>query len=107
MDLSNYATKTDSKNVTGIDTSKLAVKPDLVSLKAKVDKLDIHKLKGVPTNLSNLKGKADKLDLGKLETIPVDLSKRNNVVKNMMLLKRLNIMLRSKMFQIKYLILPI
>ena len=36
--LSNYATKTDLKNATGIDTSKLAAKSDLVSLKAEVAK---------------------------------------------------------------------
>ena len=82
MDLSNYATKTDSKNVTGIDTSKLAVKSDLVSLKAKVGKLGIDKLESVPANLSNLKSKVDKLDIVKLETTPVDLSKLSNVVKN-------------------------
>ena len=82
VDLSNYATKSDLKNATGIDTSKLAAKSDLVSLKAEVDKLDIDKLKSVPTNLSNLKSKVDKLDIGKLETTPVDLSKLSNVVKN-------------------------
>ena len=38
VDLSNYATKSDLKNATGIDTSKLAAKSDLVSLKAEVDK---------------------------------------------------------------------
>ena len=70
------------KNATGIDTSKLAAKSDLVSLKAKVDKLDIDKLKSVSTNLSNLKSKVDKLDTVKLETTPVDLSKLSNVVKN-------------------------
>ena len=74
VDLSNYATKSDLKNATGIDTSKLAAKSDLVSLKAEVDKLDIDKLKSVPTNLSNLKSKVDKLDIVKLETTPVDLS---------------------------------
>ena len=57
IDLSNYATKSDLKNATGTDTSKLAAKSDLVSLKAEVDKLDIDKLKNVPTNLSNLKVK--------------------------------------------------
>ena len=45
VDLSNYVTKTNLKNVTGIDTSKLAAKSDLVSLKAKVYKLDIDKLR--------------------------------------------------------------
>ena len=34
VDLSNYATKADLKNETGIDTSKLAAKSDLVSLNA-------------------------------------------------------------------------
>ena len=79
-------------------------KSDLVNLETEVDKLDIDKLKNVPTNLSNLKSKVDKLDIGKLETTPVDLSKLSNVVK-MMLLKRLNIMLRSKILKIKYMIL--
>ena len=80
--LSNYATKSDLINATRIDTSKLAAKSDLPSLKAKVDKLDVDKLKNVPTNLSNLKSKFDKLDIGKLECILVDLSKLSNVVKN-------------------------
>ena len=33
VDLPNYATKTDSKYVTGIDTSKSDLKSDLASLK--------------------------------------------------------------------------
>ena len=77
--LSNYVTETGFKNETGIDTSKLAAKSDLVSLKAEVDKLDIDKLKSVPTNLSDLKSKVGKLDTGKLESTPVDLSKQSNV----------------------------
>ena len=40
-DLSNYATKVDLKNETGIDTSKLAAKSDLANLKAEIDKLNI------------------------------------------------------------------
>ena len=48
MDLSNYATKTDLKNATGIDTSPFPKKVDLVSLKSNVDKLDIDKLRPVP-----------------------------------------------------------
>ena len=39
VDLTNYATKTDLKNATVIDTSKLPGKSDLVTLKAEVDKL--------------------------------------------------------------------
>ena len=41
VDLYNYATKTNLKNVTGIDTSKLALKSELASLKAEAVKLDI------------------------------------------------------------------
>ena len=42
VDLSNYATKSDLKNATGVDTSSFAKKKsDLASLKFNVDKLDI------------------------------------------------------------------
>ena len=44
LDLSNYATKADLKNATGVDTSKFAKKVDLANLKSNVDKLDIDKL---------------------------------------------------------------
>ena len=60
VDLSNYATKTDLKNITQVDTSSFALKANLASLKTDVDKLDIDKL--VP--------------------VLVDLSKLSNVVKN-------------------------
>ena len=74
--------KTDLKNATGIDTSKLVGKSDLASLKAKIDKLDVNELKNVATNLSNLKSIVDKLDINKLAPVTVDLSKLSNVVKN-------------------------
>ena len=74
--------KSRFKNAGGIDTSKFAEKVDLASLKSNIDKLDIDKLKNVPSGLSSLKSKVDKLDIGKLETTPVDLSKLSNVVKN-------------------------
>ena len=54
VDLSNYATKTDIKNVTHIDTSNFALKINLGNLKTEVDKLDIDKLAPVPVNLSKL-----------------------------------------------------
>ena len=41
VDLSNYATKTDLKNITHIDTSNFTLKTNLASLKTEVDKLDI------------------------------------------------------------------
>ena len=60
VDLSNYATKTDLKNVAHIDTSGFALK----------------------TNFAHLKTEDDKLDVGKLTTVPVDLSKLSDVVQN-------------------------
>ena len=54
VDLSNYATKADLKHETGIDTSKLAAKSDLASLKSEIDKLDIDTLVPVPVDLSKL-----------------------------------------------------
>ena len=54
VDLSNYATKTDLKNVTHIDTSGFALKINLASLKTEVNKLDIDKLAPVPVDLSKL-----------------------------------------------------
>ena len=54
VDLSNYATKTDLKNVTHVDTSSFALKTNLTSLKAEVDKLDIDKLLPVLVDLSKL-----------------------------------------------------
>ena len=82
LDLSNFATKTDLKNATGIDTSSFAEKVNLANLKSNVDKSDIDKLKIIPTNLSNLKSKIDKIDVDKLVPFLVDLSKLSNVVKN-------------------------
>ena len=66
VDLSNYATKTDIKNISHVDTSGFALK----------------------TNLANLKTKIDRLDIDKLVPVPVDLSKLSDVVK-MMLLEKL------------------
>ena len=54
VDLSNYETKADLKNATGIDASKLALKSNLASLKANVDKIDVDKIKTVPVDLSKL-----------------------------------------------------
>ena len=54
IDLSNYATKTDLKNVAHVDASNFAVKTNLASLKTEVDKLDIDKLAPVPVDLSKL-----------------------------------------------------
>ena len=53
-DLSNYATKTDIKNISHFDTSSFALKTNLASLKIDVDKLDIDKLVLIAVDLSKL-----------------------------------------------------
>ena len=55
VDLSNYATKTDIKNISDVDTSRYALKSNLASLKTEVDKLDIDKLVPVPIDLCKLR----------------------------------------------------
>ena len=54
VDLSNYATKADIKNITHDDTSRFALKTNLANAKTEVDKLDIDKLVPIPTDLSKL-----------------------------------------------------
>ena len=54
VDLSNYATKTDLKNVSHVDVSSFAIKSNWDSLKTEVGKLDIDKLVLVPVDLSKL-----------------------------------------------------
>ena len=81
LDLSNYTTKANSKNATGVDTSYFVKKTDLANLKSDVYRLDIDKITNIPSGLK-LKSEVDKWDIGKLETTPVDLSKLSDVVKN-------------------------
>ena len=54
LDLVNYATKTDLKNITHADVSSFASKTNLASLKTEVDKIDTDKLKTVPADLAKL-----------------------------------------------------
>ena len=54
VDLSNYATKTDLKNISHIDISNFELKSNLAGLKTEVDKLDADKLKPVPNDLAKL-----------------------------------------------------
>ena len=54
VDLGNYGTKADIKNISHVDTSRFAQKPNLPSLKTEVDKLDIDRLVQVPVDLSKL-----------------------------------------------------
>ena len=54
VDLSNYETETDLKNVSHVDVSSFALKSNLANLKTEVDKLDIDKLTPVPNDLAKL-----------------------------------------------------
>ena len=54
LDLTNYATKTDLKNITHVDVSSYASKTKLSALKNQVDKIDVEKLKTVPDDLAKL-----------------------------------------------------
>ena len=52
--MSNYATKSDQKRETGVDTSKFSENADLVSLKSDTDNLHIDELKTTLVDLSKL-----------------------------------------------------
>ena len=54
LDLANYATKTDLKNITHVDVSSFATKTNLAALKTEVDKIDADKLKTIPVDLAKL-----------------------------------------------------
>ena len=54
LDLSNYATKKDIKDITHVDTSSYTLKTNLAALKTEVDKIDTDKLKTVPDDLAKL-----------------------------------------------------
>ena len=60
VDLYNYATTTDLKNISHIDVSSYALKSNLASLKIEVDKLDINKLTSVPNDLPKLSNEIKK-----------------------------------------------
>ena len=55
IDLSNYATKTDIKIISHVDTSSFALKSNLGSLKTEVGNLDTDNLVPVPVDLSKLR----------------------------------------------------
>ena len=54
LDLVNYATKTDLKNIAHVDVSSFASKTNLAALKTEIDKIDADKLKTTPTDLAKL-----------------------------------------------------
>ena len=54
LDLVNYATKDDVKNITHVDVSNYATKTNLADLKSEVHKIDVDKLKTTPADLAKL-----------------------------------------------------
>ena len=54
LDLANYAAKDDVKNITHVDVSSYTTTTNLAALKSEVDKIDVDKLKTVPTDLAKL-----------------------------------------------------
>ena len=54
LDLTNYATRTDLKNITHVDVRSFASKTNLAALKTEVAKIDTDKLKTAPTYLAKL-----------------------------------------------------
>ena len=54
LDLANYATKNDVKNITHVDVSSYATKTNLAALKSEVDKIGVDKLKTTPVDVAKL-----------------------------------------------------
>ena len=80
LDLSAFAAKKELDYATGVGTSDLAPKKDLIALKAEIEKLDIYKLVNVPTSFNNLKAKVDDLDIDKLKIVTIDSKKLSIIV---------------------------
>ena len=78
VDLSNYATKTDLKNVSHVDISRFAEKSNLGNLKTEVDRLDIDKLTPVPNDLAKLSDVV-KNDVAKKTVYDKFVAKANNI----------------------------
>ena len=78
IDLSNYATKINLKNVTHVNTSSFSLKTNLANLKTEVDKLDIDKSAPVPINLSKLSDVV-KNDVVKKTVYDKMVAKENNI----------------------------
>ena len=71
LDQSNYATKTDLKNVTHVDISSYALKTNLAALKTEVDKIDTDKIKTVPNDLAKLSNLVKNETVKKTEFTPL------------------------------------
>ena len=95
INLTNYATKEDIKNITHVNTSNFALKTNLSSLKTEVDKLDIDKLVPIPNDLSKLSNVVrnevvKKTEYNKLVTKVNNIDTSDFVLKLITILKLLN-----------------
>ena len=108
VDLSNYATKAEIKNILNIDTSSFALKSNLANLKTEVDKLDIDKIVPVPVDLSKLSGVA-KNDVFKKDVYDKLVTKVNNIDTSGFVLKTnpLSMIQINQNYKIKFLILAV
>ena len=80
LDLTNYATKTDLKNITHTDVSSFATKTNLAALKTEVDKIDTDKLKTVPDDLAKLTNVVKNEVVKKMILVLMIMSKTLNLV---------------------------
>ena len=105
VDISNYATKADIKNISHVDTSSFALKTNLANLKTEVDKLGIDKLVPVPTDLSKLSNVVKNYVIKKTEYDKL-VGKVNNIDTSGFVLKTKYDSDKSE-FRIKFLILAV
>ena len=84
LDLSNYATKDDVKNITHVDVSSYATKTNLAALKVEVDKINVDKLKIVPDDLAKLSNVVKMKLLKKLILVLILMSRELNLVQILM-----------------------
>ena len=105
VDISNYATKADIKNISHVDTSSFALKTNLANLKTEVDKLGIDKLVPVPTDLSKLSNVVKNYVIKKTEYDKL-VGKVNNIDTSGFVLKTKYDSDKSE-FRIKFLILVV
>ena len=86
IDLSHYATKTDIKNISQVDTSSFTLKSNLANLKTEVDKLDIDKLVPIPVDLSKIRNVV-KIDVVKKTVYDKLVAKVDNIGTSELVLK--------------------
>ena len=84
LDLTNYTTKDDVKNITHVDVSSYASKTNLAALKSEVDKIDVDKLKTVPDDLAKLTNVVKNETAKKLISVLMIMLKRLNLVQILM-----------------------